>query len=262
MDHTYWLKQDKEALFPDILWSRPETKAGAGKLLIIGGNEHAFSAPGIAFNSADAAGAGVIRVLLPDAIRKIVKHMLPDAEYAPNTPSGSFSKKALSEMISLSAWSDMTMLAGDLGRNSETAIALESFAEKYSGPLVITQDASEFFRDLPNVIVDRPETLIVVSLSQLQKLFIHTPSIIPITLSMSTVQLVEALHEYSLKHAATIMTLHGGLLFVAHNGFVSTTRCDKDIWRVETAARASVFWMQNPDKPFESVTTASLAHEA
>jgi len=260
MEYTYWLKQSNEPLYPDMLWSRPESKAGAGKLLIIGGNEHAFSAPGIAFNAADRAGAGVIRVLLPKTVRKVVKHMLPEADYAPTTPSGSFSKKALAEMISLADWSDAVLLAGDFGRNSETAIVLESFIDTYAGPLVITQDAIEYFRETPLHLVNRDETLIILSLSQLQKLFMHTPSITPITLGMTTLQLVEALHDYTLEHPASIVTLHNGHLVIAWNGSVTTTQLQKDIWRVEFASIASVYYMQNPQRIIEATTTAAYEY--
>lgn len=258
MDHTYWSRQTSEPLYPDILWSRPESKAGAGKLLIIGGNQFGFGAPGQAYNSVIHARVGVVRVLMPEAIKKVVKNLLPDADFAPSTPSGSFARKALGDLISLSNWSDATLLAGDLGRNSETAMVLESFVSSYTGLLTITQDAIEYFKEIPIQIVDRENTLLVLSLSQLQKVFINTPSIRPITLSMTTPQLAETLHEYTSEHACGIVTLHNNLLFVAVAGKVSTTSCDKDIWRVETAARATVFWLQNPTKQFEAVTTSLL----
>ena len=60
MNTDYWQKQADEPLFPDILWSRPENKAGAGKLAIVGGNAHAFSAPGMAYDMTLQAGAGVV----------------------------------------------------------------------------------------------------------------------------------------------------------------------------------------------------------
>lgn len=259
MDHTYWLRQTDKPLFEDILWSRPESKAGAGKLLIIGGNSHGFSAAGIAYGAAIRAGAGVIRVILPDAVKKIVKGLLPDADFAPSTPSGSFSKKALAELLDAAQWSDMVLIAGDIGRNSETAILLESFVEKYNGPLTITQDAVDYFKDIPLSLVDRQYTAIVLSMSQLQKVFIGTPTITPITLSMSAQQLAEALHVYTTEHCATIVTKHNDLLFVGSRGQVSTTKYDEHVWRVEKAAIASVFWMQNPSKPFESITTSFVA---
>ena len=257
MSVEYWQKQTDEPLFPDILWSRPQSKAGAGKLTIIGGNSHGFGAPGIAYNTALQSGVGVCRVVLPDAIKKIVKGILPDADFAPSTPSGSFSKKALDALTSNAQWSDACLLAGDIGRNSETAITLENFVGKYTGLLTVTHDAIDYFKETPLHIVDRADTLIALSLSQLQKIFIATPTIAPITYSMTTQQLAHALHDYTQVHPACIVTKHNDLTFVAHNGRVVTHKHTEKIWRVATAARASVFWLQNPTKVFEA-TVSSL----
>jgi NAD(P)H-hydrate repair Nnr-like enzyme with NAD(P)H-hydrate dehydratase domain len=269
MDHTYWLKQGSEALFPDILWSRPESKAGSGKLAIIGGNSHGFSAPGIAYNTSLSSGAGVVRVILPDSVKKVVKGLLPDADFAASTPSGSFAKFSLNDLLSVAEWSDAVLLAGDFGRNSETAILLESFVNKYTGLLTITQDAVDYFKETPKVLVDRSNTCIVLSRGQLQKLFINTSTITPITSTMSAPQLAQALHDYSFNHPACIVTKHNDLLFVALGGQVSTTPVvnvvdantgqtnePKRIWRVETATKATVYWLQNPQKPFQATTTS------
>ncbi|MGC1176527.1 MAG: hypothetical protein WA843_00490, partial [Candidatus Saccharimonadales bacterium] len=71
MDHTYWHKQTAaRPLFPDLLWSRPEHKAHAGKLLIVGGNAHGFAAPAEAYSQSQRAGVGVARALLPQPVKK------------------------------------------------------------------------------------------------------------------------------------------------------------------------------------------------
>lgn len=255
--HEYWQKQLADTpLFPDILWSRPENKLGAGKLTIIGGNDHGFGAPGAAYNTAEKAGVGVCRVILPDAVKKVVSTLLPDADFAPSTPSGSFAKTSLSELLYAAQWGDACLLAGDFGRNSETAIVLEQFVQKFDGKLVITQDAVDYFRELPLQIVDRPDTLVVLSLSQLQKLFIYTPTITPILYSMSTIQLVESLHEYTIAHPTCIVTKHNDLFVIAYAGRVVTHRHTEKVWRVATAAKMSVFWIQNPNKILESVTSS------
>jgi NAD(P)H-hydrate repair Nnr-like enzyme with NAD(P)H-hydrate dehydratase domain len=73
MDRDYWLRQDvKKPLFPDLMWSKPETKSQAGKLLILGGNVHGFSAAAESFNEATKAGIGTARVLMPDILQKTV----------------------------------------------------------------------------------------------------------------------------------------------------------------------------------------------
>src|SRR5882762_3047468 len=107
MTDTYWYKQTSEKpLYPDLLWSRPENKSQAGKLLIVGGNLHGFAAAGEAYTEAVKAGIGTARVLLPDSLQKTVGRVFEAGEYAPSTPSGSFSRKALAELLDMSGWSD------------------------------------------------------------------------------------------------------------------------------------------------------------
>src|ERR1700749_1211633 len=120
MDRNYWHKQTTDKpLYPELLWSRPENKRFAGKLLIIGGSLHGFTAPAQAYAEALKAGIGSARVLLPDALQKTIGTVLEAGEFAPSTPSGSFSKQALAEALELSQWADGVLLAGDFDRNSE-----------------------------------------------------------------------------------------------------------------------------------------------
>ncbi len=256
MAYTYWHKQGAEPLFPDILWSRPESRATSGKLAIIGGHSHGFGAPGAAYAEAMEAKVGVCKVLLPDAIKKTVKLMLPDASFGPSNPSGSFSKQALADFLEISSWADAVLLAGDMGRNSETAILLESYVQKYSGLLIIAQDAADYFKSFPQLLMNRPNTALVISLAQLQKIFINAPQITPITYSMELPQLAEALNEFTLKFPLTIVVKHHDLVFVAQGGEVVSTFNDGMPWRVRTAGKASVYWLQNPSKPLESIATS------
>jgi NAD(P)H-hydrate repair Nnr-like enzyme with NAD(P)H-hydrate dehydratase domain len=171
MDRTYWHKQTKEnPLFPDLLWSRPENRAHAGKLLVIGGNAHGFAAPAEAYMESMKAGVGLTRVLLPDAVKAAAGHALETVDFAPSTPSGSFSKKSLAEFLDHAAWADGVLLAGDLGRNSETAILLESFLQKYVGLITLTKDAIDYTYGFAELALTRPDTTLVLTLAQLQKL--------------------------------------------------------------------------------------------
>lgn len=262
MSTAYWHKQGEEPLFPDLQWSRPENRQQAGKLLIIGGNAHGFAAPAEGFTAANEAGIGTVRAIVPDHIRPQLKHFHAETlelDFAPSTPSGSFAKQSLTELLSHSLWADGVLLAGDLGRNSETAILLESFARKYSGQLTITKDAADYFTSNPQAIHTRKETLLVVSLAQLQKLAtnLHTPS--PITFSMGLPMLVDWLHEFTATSQLLIITKHLDTLFVAAQGQVSTTKTTQDLednWRVRTATHAAVWWLQNPSKPFKALSNS------
>lgn len=259
MATEFWQKQTNgKPLFPDLLWSRPENKQFAGKLLIVGGNLHGFSAPAEAYQSALKAGIGTARVLLPDALQKTVGRMFEAGEYAPSTPSGSFSQKSLTELLSLSNWADGTLIAGDLGRNSETAIMLEKFVDKYKGLLTVTKDAADYFTSTPQKIVTRPDTLFVISLAQFQKLASSVKFPKAVMFSMDLIRLVELLHEFTEKYPTQLIIKHLENIIVASNGQVSTTKLteEKEIWRVQTAAHAATWWLQNPNKPFEALSTA------
>jgi NAD(P)H-hydrate repair Nnr-like enzyme with NAD(P)H-hydrate dehydratase domain len=261
MERTYWKRQTAEnSLFPNLQWSKPENRAFAGKLLIVGGNAHGFAAPASCYADAVKAGVGTARVLLPDAIQKVVGPVLEQGEFAPSTPSGSFSQKTLDDLLSLSAWADGALLAGDLGRNSETAILLEKYASKYHGQLTITKDAGDYFTATPEVMRYRENTTLVISFAQLQRLGTHLGYTTAFTFDMDLLHLVDALHEFTELFPFYLITKHHENILVACNGQVSTTKLPEElsIWRCEIAAHASVWWLQNPNKPFEALTTAVL----
>lgn len=256
----YWLKQKQnEPLFPDILWARPESKHAAGKLLIIGGNTHSFIDVGLSYQAAVQAGAGTVRVLLPDSLRKTIGATLENCEYAPSTPSGSFARSALNELLINASWADCVLLAGDFGRNSETAILLESFVTKYSGLLVLTRDAVDYFTNQPKLILDRTNTCIVGALGQVQKIAIasHFPQ--AITTNLDLLRLVSVLRDFTHLHSAHIITHQLGTTCIAtYERKVSTTPTGNgdDRWRTPTAAKAAVYWMQTPNRPLEAFTTS------
>lgn len=259
MDRTYWHKQTGSPLYPDLLWSRPENRTAAGKLLIVGGNAHGFAAAAEAYATAASAGIGVTHVLLPDVLRKIVGKLIETADFAPSTPSGTFNAASLAELLAHAHWADAVLLAGDVGRNSETAIVLEKFADKYPGQLTITKDCVDYFTANPITIVNRPDTMLVLSLAQLQKFASNLRHPMAITFGMDLLHLVDWLYEFTKRYPVQIITRHLDNTFVAVGGQVSTTKTDQsleDSWRVGTAATACVWWLQNPTKTFEALTTS------
>ncbi len=257
MENTYWHKQTADKpLFPDLIWSKPETKHAAGKLLIVGGNAHGFAAPAEAYQQTTKAGIGSIRVALPDSLQKTVGTFLENAYFLPSTPSGSLAKRALAELLEHSQWADGILITGELGRNSETAVLLESFLQKTTHPIVVTRDAIDYFYSHPDTLFDRPDTTIVGSLSQLQQLAQKAKYPEPIQYQMGLMQLVSWLHDFTEERPSNIIVQHVDQLFVAVNGQVSTTPHTDEIWRLKTAANASVWQIQHPAKPFEALTTS------
>lgn len=262
MDLSYWQKQTStDPLFPDIEWSKPEQKAFAGKLGIIGGNKLGFAGVAEAYSVATSAGVGQVRVLLPDVLRKTIPSSIIDALFAPTNPSGSLSKDAAADMATISNWADGVLLIGDAGRSSETAILYEQFIQNYPGLLVITRDAVDLVKNNTRALVDRPNTLLIVSFAQLQKLFqaVYYPKVL--TFSMQLTNLVEALHKFTITYPVSIAVLHKETFIVAHDGKIVTTPWDNPmmIWRGITAAKAAAYWLWSPAKPLEAAVTSIVA---
>ncbi len=261
MDTSYWQQQKSSApLFPDVEWSKPEQKSRAGRLAVIGGNKLGFAGVAESYSGAYGSGIGNVRVLLPDALKKQIPVTWTDVALAPSTISGGFSKDATPHILAIADWATMTLLIGDAGRNSETAIAYESLIRNHIGPMTLTRDAIDLVKNSAETLVNRPETLLVLSFAQLQKLFqsVYYPKVL--TFSMQLLQLVEAVHKFTITYPITLAVLHKDILVVAHGGKVTSTPWESPmaIWRGTTATRAAVYWAWNPTLPFEAITTSLL----
>ncbi len=255
MADTYWFKQTGELpLFPDLEWSRPENKNFAGKLLIVGGEAHSFSEPAEAYGFAITAGIGQVRIALPEQTKKLVPEAMQTMiEFLPGSNNGSFTKLALAELCEHAEWADTVLLAGGLGRNSETVALIERFSHAYAGRLVVSGDSVQSFLQEPAAILERPKTMLVTTLSELQKLAAAKQILITHTQNISV--LVQKLDELSQLCQAIIVTCQKDIIISAYQGMVSTTPGFGHIWRNKSAATAAVWWTQFPVQQFEAVTS-------
>lgn len=261
MEHPYWHKQTADKpLYPDIEWAKPEQRSQRGKLGVIGGNKLGFMGVAESYNTALQTGAGEVRVLLPDVLKKSIPSSMTDVIYGATNPSGGLASDALTDMKAVGDWSTGVLLIGDAGRNSETAIVYENFINYYKGPLTITRDAIDLIKNSSNTLVERPDTLIIVSFAQLQKLFqsVYYPKVL--TFSIQLTNLVEALHKFTITYPVCIAVLHKEVLLVASGGEVTSTPWadPMEIWRGKTATNAAVYWLWNLKKPLESVTASLI----
>ena len=255
MDDTYLHRQQiNKPLFSDVVWSRPVQKATAGKLALIGGSAQGFNSLSTAFAAADKAGAGVIRTLLPDSLKKIVSMLLPESEFAPSTKSGSFAAKALTDWLDISSWADGVIICGDLGSNSETAALLENYAEKIPALLTLAGDSVTILSAAAGSILSNDRLTLSLELSQLQKLLTNIRYPMAVTSQMTLFQLAEVLHAISQNYPWAIITQHLELFFVAYRGEVSTTPAQKHTL-LQATASATVWRIQQPAKPFAAMTS-------
>ena len=262
--HDYWKQQQpNKPLFPDIEWGKPEQKSSRGRLGIIGGNKLGFAGIAESYSTALNTGAGEVRVLLPDCLRKSIPPSMTDVIFAPCNPSGSLSRDAMPDLTALGTWASCLLLAGDAGRNSETAIAYSDLIRNYTGQLVITRDAVDLVKNDSEALVNRPNTTLIVSFAQLQKLFqaVYYPKML--TFSMQLLQLVEAVHKFTVTYPVTIAVLHRDTLIVAHDGEVVTAKWETPlaIWRGITAARAATYLMWTPSQPLQAIATSLVTKE-
>ncbi|MDB5165483.1 MAG: hypothetical protein JWM00_373 [Candidatus Saccharibacteria bacterium] len=257
--HTYWQTQEAgKPLFPDIEWGKPERRDQAGKLAVIGGNKLGFAGVAESYSQTLSAGVGIVKVLLPDVLKKTIPPTMSDVIFATSNPSGGLAKDAFHEMKALGTWADGVLLVGDAGRNSETAIVYEDFVREYTGMLTITRDAVDLVKNSTQLLVERPDTLLVVSFAQLQKLFqsVYYPKIL--TFSMQLAQLVEALHKFTITYPCSIVVLHKDHIVVASAGDIVSQPWDNAmaIWRGSVAAKAASYWLWNKTNIIPAISTS------
>ena len=260
--HPYWHKQTiDKPLYPDIEWSKPEQRTHRGKLGIIGGNKLGFISVAESYTNALQTGAGEVRVLVPDVLRKSIPPTMTEVIFGATNPSGGLASDALVEMKAIGDWATGILLIGDSGQNSETAILYDNFIREYAGPLTITRDAIDLVKNNSALLVERPNTLLIASFAQLQKLFqsVYYPKVL--TFSMQLTNLVEALHKFTITYPVSIAVLHKDSMVVATGGEVTSTPFNEpmSIWRGITATTAATYWLWSPSKTLESVT-ASLVN--
>lgn len=252
-----WVKQGDKPLFEQLEWDKPERRDQAGRLLIIGGHLHNLNAPGKAFEYVRETGIGSVQIALPSKVRSLVGTTLPGAIFLPSTSSGEFSRDGLAELIAHAQWADTLLIAGDVGRNSQTTLLLSDLLTQVTTPAVITKDAIDALKNNADALFSRENTTLVASFSQLQHLLgrVNWPD--PTLFTMGLVKFVELLSSLTTQYPSSIVTLHQDALCVASSGRVSTTHVsgDKDrTWRTQMAAAAACYQTWYPDKAFEALT--------
>lgn len=238
-----------------MIWARPETKATAGKLLVIGGTGQSFAGAAEAYQQAEKAGIGTVQVMLPHSLERTVGKLFPAAEFAPATPSGSFALSALAELLDASSWADGVMIAADTGNNSETTQLFENFLSKYRGQLTLSGNCVDALMTNPAQILERPDTALILGFEQLQKLGTASRFTQAFTSDMGLLQLVERLHDFNELHAAHLVVTYEHTVAVAVDGHLSTTERSDGPDTNTLAAHVATWWLQNPADPYATLTT-------
>lgn len=261
-DLSYWRKQT-QPLFADLAWNLPEQKTGSAA--VIGGNLQSFSS---VVRTAEYLGRHFplqhITTVLPSSLREKIPTM-ENVNFTPSTSSGSFAKSY--ELERYLTDSSLSLLAGDLSKNSETAIAFADAVSKSENLLVLTRDSIDLLTPAASQLLNHPRLIIIGSMLQLQKLFraVYYPRMI--MLSQPILPLIETLHKFTLSYPATLVTFHQDQIIVASHGDITTTPLANTnyspltLWSGQLAAKIAAFNLFNPTQPLEA-SSAAILYEA
>jgi len=258
--HEYWHRQDNNSpLYEEIVWAKPENKRHRKRLVIVGGNTHAFMQVAASYDRSIEAGIGDCRVVLPDKLEKVIGKSIENVVYLPSDSSGGISKDAITAMHQYSEWGDGILFPGELGHGSETTRFAEQFINETKLPLVLSGDSIEVFFSHPKTIFDTENAVLMLSINQLQKMAPELGLATPVTHKIGLVKLVELLQEITENRETMLVTNHESNIIVAMYGEVSTTpRTFSNDWQLSVAPKAAVYLLQHPEKPFQAVTTSVL----
>lgn len=126
-------------------------KNSVGSVLIIGGSKEYYGAPFLAALTAQRAGAGIVRVAVPESIERI-----PDAALSlivskiKDNGNGYFCLESLKELKSLIEKSDVLVLGPGIGTERDTFLFVREIL-KIQKPLIIDADALNIIAESPEI---------------------------------------------------------------------------------------------------------------
>lgn len=243
MSNTNWLTQDQEPLFKDLIWSRPENKAHAKKILLVGGSSHGFSRTYKYFIGCEEAGVGEVKLVLPNSLLKLIKH--PLVVFGDSNKDGSFSKESYSQILGYYGWADSVWLTGEFGNNSTTTMLLEQIINSTKRK-IISGDVSSHIGDLSVMTND---LLLILSFREYQKLASKLYGVAP-TNRMDLSQIVDTLNSLTTESEVSIVLGFNDYCLVGSNSKVVT---QKKLLDEKTASNIAVMWTQFPGKSLQAM---------
>jgi hypothetical protein len=114
-------------------------------------------------------------------------------------------------------------------------------------------DSIDYFLSHPQKLINRENTLLIASLSQLQK--IASPNLIQ--QNADFIKVIEQVSGWASQTKLSVVTIHPSQALVAYQQQISTTPVNIPAADATLAAYATVWWLQQPEKPFEALSSAA-----
>jgi NAD(P)H-hydrate epimerase len=122
-------------------------KGDCGRVLIVGGSRGMSGAPSLAAQAAYRAGAGLVRVALPESIWDIVAGHCAEVMTTglPQTKDGTLALRAHKPLLEAIEWADVVVLGPGMGQAKETQALIQKILPEISRPLVLDADGLNAF---------------------------------------------------------------------------------------------------------------------
>jgi NAD(P)H-hydrate repair Nnr-like enzyme with NAD(P)H-hydrate dehydratase domain len=252
-----YARQDATPLYPKVLINRPVSRAGAGRLLMVGGHAQDFSLPTTIYQVAMAAGLGECTVVLPDSLLKLLGGMGATV-FAASSPSGSLAPQARGQILELAEESDVVAIGGNLSNNSETSILVEHLLGDILRPVIIFDDAITIIEHNSSLITDRSSTLVVTTMPEMFKLAKVLRVPITIRRDGGILNKLEIVRDIAAASSCDYV-VYGSETIVSAGGQIGFTPANYRLSLVPAFIYGVIatFLTQNPGTVFEGLMTAA-----
>lgn len=142
-----------------VLPPRPATahKRSVGKVLVVGGSISMSGAVVLTATGALRAGAGLVRMAVPDCIGGLVGPQVIEALTArmPDTAKGAFSFDGVGKVVELAGQMQVVALGPGIGKDTETMNFVTEVLHEVEQPVVLDADAIAAFQGHPERLKER-----------------------------------------------------------------------------------------------------------
>lgn len=257
MDQPEFIRQTNEPLYPKVLYNRPVTRTGGGRLLVVGGHSGEFSLPTTIHQLAVAAGVGECWALLPDTLAKILGGA-PGTFFASSNPSGALGTEALGRILELSEESDAIALGASLSGNSNTAVLTEKLVTSLERPFVIFDEGLTSLQHNVEAVTSNPNVLIILTMADIFKLSGKLGIAINIRPDGGLINKLEIIQNLAATTQASYAVYGTEIIIAAHNATDRTTPTKPEPlivtpinYRLSLTpaifyAVLTTYWLQNP----------------
>ena len=257
MNPPQFTRQSDTPLFPTVLFNRPITRTGAGRLLVVGGHAGEFSQPTAIHQLALAAGLGECRVVLPDNLAKFLSGA-PGTYFVASSSSGSLGREALGRILELSEESDAVALGASLSNNSNTTMLIDKLATAIERPLIVFDEALPALRTNLAAVTNNPTSLLILTMPEVFKICGALGIPIQIRPGAGLLAKLEIVATLQAACRCQIAVFSTEIITSTAEGLV-VTPINYRLSMVPAVFYAvlSTFWLQNPGSPHQGLATGA-----